>query len=126
MTDDTIPTAFSEAVIDTFEALYASPQLNDQEVLRKLNLSYQHLQLQANVPAQVLFDNVSKGSHDLIQASDHIMLIAGTHPRELTCETCGRLLSHHDQVGAYASLLAAVQDIEAIIALNTAAAGMGR
>jgi hypothetical protein len=119
MTDD-IYNAFCEATIDTFDALRKSPQLNDPTVVKELDTSYVFLKEVTGVSPQVLFDNISKGAHDLIQASDHVMLVSGTHPRELTCDTCGRLVSHHGDQGAYKQLLTAVQDIEAIAALSAA------
>lgn len=119
MTDD-INAAFTEAVIDTFEALYASPKLDDPAVVKPLDATYVYLQEATGAAPQVLFDVISKGAHDLISASDHRMLISGTKPRELTCDTCGRLISHHGQDrDAYTRMLAAVQDIEALSVLHS-------
>lgn len=115
-----INTAFTEAVIDTFEALYASPRLDDPAVVKPLDTTYQYLQEVTTASAQVLFNVVSQGAHNLINASDHRMLISGAKPRELTCDTCGRLISHHgrgNDQSAYDTLLSAVQDIEAIATL---------
>lgn len=118
MTDD-IYTAFTEAVIDTFDALYKSPTLTDPAVVKPLDVTYVYLQEATSASAQVLFDVVSRGAHELIEASDHRMLVSGTKPRELTCDTCGRLLSHHGHNrDAYATLLTAVQDIEALARLH--------
>ena len=115
-----INSAFTEAVIDTFEALFASPKLDDPAVVKPLDTTYEYLQAATTASAQVLFNVISRGSHDLIEASDHRMLISGTKPRELTCDTCGRLISHHgrgNDQSAYATLLSAVQDIEALAPL---------
>lgn len=120
MTTD-IDNAFSEAVIDTFEALYQAPRLDDPAVVKSLDTAYVYLQEVTGAAAQVLFNTISKGAHDLIGASDHRMLISGTKPRELTCDTCGRLISHHGQNrDAYAVMLNAIQDIEAISRLLSA------
>ena len=118
MTED-ISNAFSEAAIDTFEALYQSPKLDDPQVVKPLDTAYVYLQQATGASAQVLFDVISRGAHTLIEASDHRMLVSGTKPRELTCDTCGRLLSHHGQNrDAYSVLLSAIQDIEAIARLH--------
>lgn len=122
MTDDTL-TAFAEAAIDTFDALRRSPKLNSPAVVKSLDTGYVYLQEVTGAPAQVLFDNISRGAHDILTASDHIMLVSGDSPRALTCDTCGRLLSHHADAASYATFLTAVQDIEAIHALNIAVAG---
>ena len=119
MTTDIYP-AFCEAVADTFDALRKSPLLNDGPVVKELDTSFVYLSGVTQVGPQVLFDNISKGCFDLKAASDHVILVSGKHPRELTCDTCGRLLSHHGDSDAYAMLLAAVQDIEAIAALHAA------
>lgn len=116
-----INTAFCEAAIDTFEALYKAPKLDDPAVVKPLDMTYVYLQEVTGASAQVLFNVISKGAHDLISASDHRMLVSGTKPRELTCDTCGRLISHHGNGEAYKTLLEAVQDIEAIAALHAAA-----
>lgn len=114
-----INAAFCEATIDTFEALYASPKLDDPAIVKPLDTAFVYLQEVTSASAQVLFNVISKGAHDLIEASDHVMLISGTTPRELTCDTCGRLISHHGQNrDAYATMLTAIQDIEAIVRLN--------
>ena len=116
--NDDIKTAFCEATIDTFDALYQAPNLDDPAVVKSLDTAYVYLADVTKAPAQVLFDNISRGAHNLIQASDHRMLISGTEPRALTCDTCGRLISHHNSDrDAYAVLLRAVQDIEAIATL---------
>ena len=121
ITDD-INTAFTEAVIDTFEALYKSPDLTDAAVVKPLDGAYVYLAETTSANAQVLFNVVSLGARNLITDSDHRMLISGTKPRELTCDTCGRLISHHGQDrDAYAVMLSAVQDIEAIALLHATA-----
>lgn len=126
MTDD-ISTAFAEAAIDTFDALRRSPQLDDPAVVKPLDTAYVYLEEVTTAPAQVLFEHISKGAHDLIEASDHVMLVSGTKPRELTCDTCGRLISHHNSDrDSYSVMLAAIQDIEAIARLNAATAAHQR
>ncbi|HWL78040.1 hypothetical protein [Microbacterium sp.] len=120
MTND-IHIAFSEAVADTFDALRKSPLLNDPAVVKELDTSYVFLSEVTRVDPQVLFNNISKGAYDVSHASDHIILVSGKHPRELACDTCGKLLSHHGPAASYKTLLTAVQDIEAIAALHAAA-----
>jgi len=120
MTND-IHTAFAEAVADTFDALRRSPNLTDGTVVKELDTSYVYLSEVTRVSPQILFNNISKGAYDIKAASTHPILVSGTHPRELTCDTCGRLLSHHGPDESYKTLLTAVQDIEAIAALHAAA-----
>lgn len=121
MTDE-INRAFCEAAIDTFDALSKSPQLDDPAVVKPLDTAFVYLEEVTSAPAQVLFNVLSKGAHDIVEASDHIMLISGTKPRELSCDTCGRLISHHNaDRESYATFGDAVSDIEAIAALYAVA-----
>ncbi len=122
MTSD-ILNAFAEAAIDTFDALHRSPQLNDPVVVKELDTAYVYLHELTGASAQVLFNNISLGAHNIIAASDHVMLVSGATPRELTCDTCGRLVSHHCAPEDGAVFLTAVQDIEAINAMVAATPG---
>lgn len=123
ITED-IYTAFSEAVADTFDALRRSPLLTDPAVIKELDATYVYLAEVAQIGPQVLFNNISKAVYDIAHASDHIILVSGKHPRELTCDTCGKLLSHHGTQASYKEMLVVVQDLEAIVALHAATAGV--
>lgn len=122
-----IYTAFAEATIDTFDALYKGLAGTDAqvhiEVLRDLNPSYVHLAEVTQIDPQVLLNNISLGAKLIVDDSDHRMLVSGTTPRELRCDTCQKLLSSHAKgAGVFDVLLVAFQDIEAIAALHEASA----
>lgn len=123
MTADTIAadisTAFTETTIDTFDALYKSPDLTNPAVVKPLDGTYGYLAAVTSAPAQLLFDTISRAAADIIAASDHRMLVGGHTPRALTCDTCGKLLSHHSaDADAYTGMHKAISDIETIIAMH--------
>ncbi len=124
-------TATAEAMIDTFDALTRSPRFSDPTVLKELNSSYMYLEEltkgenvpdgQPNgIPAQAFLNDISEGVQLVLDASDHRMLVSGATPRELKCDTCGKLISHHDRTGSYTKLGNAVSNIETIFAVRIA------
>jgi hypothetical protein len=121
MTTD-IHSAFAEATIDTFEALREGPQaLTDPKVVKPLDQAFVFLSEVTGVSAQILFNNISRGAHEIISASDHVILVSGARIREMRCDTCARLLTHHGATPA-PTYFTAVNDVEALAALHLASA----
>lgn len=109
-----IQLAFTDAATDTFDALTRSPHLDDPAVVKPLDAAYLFLQEVTGVSAQILFNNISRAAFVQVEASDHVMLVSGSAARELSCDTCGRLLLAH---GAYDEMRTVIDDLEAVSTL---------